>query len=211
MNGRPTAPSECWGRIRSDLARGTTGEAFDGLGSDPVGTNMGRDNDKGSLETSGVSRTRRPTRGSGTEARGKAGAGARGDGRGANSHGYRSCEDERGGRRDGAGVSTEPAAPCGDAAAGQDEAQARARKGECGRASGKTASEMYVDQCAWRVLHAASRTASGGDSFFVVQVRRKPVPVRPTRSDHERTSNQEVFLEGRRTAIRKLDDWTQGV
>lgn len=30
--------------------------------------------------------------------------------------------------------------------------------------------ELYVDQCAWRVLHAASRTASGGDSFFVVQV-----------------------------------------
>lgn len=29
---------------------------------------------------------------------------------------------------------------------------------------------LYVDQCAWRVLHAASRTASGGDSFFVVQV-----------------------------------------
>ncbi|CAM9489871.1 unnamed protein product [Laminaria digitata] len=28
---------------------------------------------------------------------------------------------------------------------------------------------MYVDQCAWRVLHAASRTASGGDCFFVVQ------------------------------------------
>ena len=32
--------------------------------------------------------------------------------------------------------------------------------------------DMYVDQCAWRVLHAASRTASGGDCFFVVQVRR---------------------------------------
>lgn len=35
--------------------------------------------------------------------------------------------------------------------------------------------EMYVDQCAWRVLHAASRTASGGDSFFVVQVLRAAV------------------------------------
>ncbi|CAM9647143.1 unnamed protein product [Choristocarpus tenellus] len=27
----------------------------------------------------------------------------------------------------------------------------------------------YLDTCAWRVLHAASRTATGGDSFFVVQ------------------------------------------
>ena len=35
----------------------------------------------------------------------------------------------------------------------------------------KSPVEAYVDQCAWRVLHAASRTASGGDSFFVVQVR----------------------------------------
>eukprot|EP00903_Cladosiphon_okamuranus_P016696 g15391.t2 len=33
----------------------------------------------------------------------------------------------------------------------------------------KSPIEAYVDQCAWRVLHAASRTASGGDSFFVVQ------------------------------------------
>ena len=40
----------------------------------------------------------------------------------------------------------------------------------CARAS-KSPVEVYVDQCAWRVLHAASRTASGGDSFFVVQVR----------------------------------------
>lgn len=36
----------------------------------------------------------------------------------------------------------------------------------------KSGLEMYVDQCAWRVLHAASRTASGGDCFFVVQARR---------------------------------------
>ena len=34
----------------------------------------------------------------------------------------------------------------------------------------KSELEIYVDQCAWRVLHAASRTASGGDCFFVVQV-----------------------------------------
>lgn len=27
----------------------------------------------------------------------------------------------------------------------------------------------YVDHCVWRGLHAASRTASGGDSFFIVQ------------------------------------------
>jgi hypothetical protein len=27
----------------------------------------------------------------------------------------------------------------------------------------------YVGQCVWRALHAASRTASGGDSFFIVQ------------------------------------------
>lgn len=42
----------------------------------------------------------------------------------------------------------------------------------CGAEEGakKSPLEMYVDQCAWRVLHAASRTASGGDSFFVVQV-----------------------------------------
>ncbi|CAN0489720.1 unnamed protein product, partial [Ectocarpus sp. 12 AP-2014] len=38
-----------------------------------------------------------------------------------------------------------------------------------GAVAGKSALETYVDQCAWRVLHAASRTASGGDSFFVVQ------------------------------------------
>lgn len=36
----------------------------------------------------------------------------------------------------------------------------------------KSELDMYVDQCAWRVLHAASRTASGGDCFFVVQVRK---------------------------------------
>lgn len=42
--------------------------------------------------------------------------------------------------------------------------------GSAGSAS-KSPVEVYVDQCAWRVLHAASRTASGGDSFFVVQVR----------------------------------------
>lgn len=39
-----------------------------------------------------------------------------------------------------------------------------------GAVAAKSALETYVDQCAWRVLHAASRTASGGDSFFVVQV-----------------------------------------
>lgn len=38
------------------------------------------------------------------------------------------------------------------------------------RRPSKSGLEMYVDQCAWRVLHAASRTASGGDCFFVVQV-----------------------------------------
>ncbi|CBJ32450.1 expressed unknown protein [Ectocarpus siliculosus] len=38
-----------------------------------------------------------------------------------------------------------------------------------GAVAAKSALETYVDQCAWRVLHAASRTASGGDSFFVVQ------------------------------------------
>jgi hypothetical protein len=30
-------------------------------------------------------------------------------------------------------------------------------------------SAAYVGQCVWRALHAASRTASGGDSFFIVQ------------------------------------------
>lgn len=39
-----------------------------------------------------------------------------------------------------------------------------------GAGAAKSPVEVYVDQCAWRVLHAASRTASGGDSFFVVQV-----------------------------------------
>ncbi|CAM9753303.1 unnamed protein product [Chrysoparadoxa australica] len=29
--------------------------------------------------------------------------------------------------------------------------------------------KAYVSQCVWKVLHAASRTASGGDSFFIVQ------------------------------------------
>ncbi|CAM9500118.1 unnamed protein product, partial [Phaeothamnion confervicola] len=29
--------------------------------------------------------------------------------------------------------------------------------------------EAAVEQCIWRVLHAASRTASGGDAFFVAQ------------------------------------------
>lgn len=42
-----------------------------------------------------------------------------------------------------------------------------------GEGAPKSPLEAYVDQCAWRVLHAASRTASGGDSFFVVQVKRK--------------------------------------
>lgn len=39
-----------------------------------------------------------------------------------------------------------------------------------GEAKTKSPIEAYVDQCTWRVLHAASRTASGGDSLFVVQV-----------------------------------------
>lgn len=79
------------------------------------------------------------------------------------------------------------AAPGGDAAAGNrpvyggGPAAGNAAGGEgtggpaeavCGAEEGakKSPLEMYVDQCAWRVLHAASRTASGGDSFFVVQV-----------------------------------------
>lgn len=49
---------------------------------------------------------------------------------------------------------------CGDAAAGKLSVVGQAMSGP----------EIYAERCAWRVLHAASRTASGGDSFFVVQV-----------------------------------------
>lgn len=71
-------------------------------------------------------------------------------------------------------------AACADAAAG-DKASGRGcweRGGSWksglptdGYNASKTPAERYVDQCSWRVLHAASRTASGGDCFFVVQVR----------------------------------------
>ncbi|CAM9099869.1 unnamed protein product [Scytosiphon promiscuus] len=70
------------------------------------------------------------------------------------------------------------AASSGDAAAGNETVIAARGDGGAGRGDGcggadiggaKSALEAYVDQCAWRVLHAASRTASGGDSFFVVQ------------------------------------------
>lgn len=80
-----------------------------------------------------------------------------------------------------------PGVSCGDAAAGNggrpsgeictgERAKAdarfhgRARAGQEGREMVRSGLDMYVDQCAWRVLHAASRTATGGDSFFVVQV-----------------------------------------
>ncbi|CAM9236382.1 unnamed protein product [Sphacelaria rigidula] len=68
-------------------------------------------------------------------------------------------------------------ADCGSgAAAGETQGgDGGSRDGSCGpggEGSGcktkRSGLEIYVDQCAWRVLHAASRTASGGDSFFVV-------------------------------------------
>lgn len=71
-------------------------------------------------------------------------------------------------------------ADCGSgAAAGETQGgDGGSRDGSCGpggEGSGcktkRSGLEIYVDQCAWRVLHAASRTASGGDSFFVVHVR----------------------------------------
>lgn len=86
----------------------------------------------------------------------------------------------------------EESAASGDAAAGNRVApggngvngEGKAGKGkvwgvghECkggmkgNRRASKSGLDMYLDQCAWRVLHAASRTASGGDCFFVVQVK----------------------------------------
>lgn len=50
---------------------------------------------------------------------------------------------------------------CGDAAGGKLSVVGQGISGP----------EVYAERCAWRVLHAASRTASGGDSFFVVQVK----------------------------------------
>lgn len=69
---------------------------------------------------------------------------------------------------------------CGGGARAREEGGVKKRSGVANGAKGVTGDahegvpksplEEYVDQCAWRVLHAASRTASGGDSFFVVQV-----------------------------------------
>ncbi|CAN0350624.1 unnamed protein product [Pylaiella littoralis] len=68
---------------------------------------------------------------------------------------------------------------CGGGARAREEGGVKKRSGVANGAKGVTGDahegvpksplEEYVDQCAWRVLHAASRTASGGDSFFVVQ------------------------------------------
>lgn len=82
-----------------------------------------------------------------------------------------SCGDAAGGRR----VSREGFHTTGGLSREGEgkpwELGSRSRGGvEGNRRESKSALELYVDQCTWRVLHAASRTASGGDCFFVVQV-----------------------------------------
>lgn len=74
------------------------------------------------------------------------------------------------------GDSDVPRSNGGLSASSRDDSGPEAEYQECGGDVGgvggevRSGLERYVDQCAWRVLHAASRTASGGDSFFVVHV-----------------------------------------
>ena len=70
-------------------------------------------------------------------------------------------------RRGGEGPSE---TACGDAAAGKDCFSGSVKSVEEDHVEGVEDMEAFVERCAWRVMHAASRTASGGDSFFVVQV-----------------------------------------
>lgn len=162
VNRVPTKPSDCWCKIRASLLHAALDYHSDSAKNSELGANNG---DGGVLmDAESISR-----------------ATGREDGLGSLDSSTLLSDTAVG----------EEAAASGDAAAGKEVSpggngiggEGKAGKGkvwgvgnECkggmkgNRRQSKSGLEMYVDQCAWRVLHAASRTASGGDCFFVVQV-----------------------------------------
>lgn len=201
VNKEPTDPCRCWSRIRSLLLDAAvqnskhnqqnqapvdrTARPADAaaLQPDTGGPRIASDSAASATASSPVTRAKKtkgvpeaavaegcqavgeaqlnrrsgPTAGADAETTSPADAAAGGNGLGLESvSGGSAREVEGGGGKKEVDAKGEGSAPGG---------------AEGGGSVSKSPVEVYVDQCAWRVLHAASRTASGGDSFFVVQVR----------------------------------------